>query len=176
MIIRPAKLQEAPALSRISFQSKKYWGYPDHFFEIWKKELTITPDYISLNQVFVCEKQNTLRAYYAMAGLEKDLDLFGEILPKGHFLDHMFVLPDDMGNGIGTKMIDHMTSVCRQHGISRIHILSDPNAKGFYEKMGCRYIREYPSTIPERTTPLMILDLKPEPQACTSPPDTPPEP
>jgi ADP-ribosylglycohydrolase len=27
-----------------------------------------------------------------------------------------------------------------------VGILADPNSRGFYEKMGCTYVREYPST------------------------------
>ncbi len=37
---------------------KNYWNYPDEYYEIWKKELTITQDYISKNDVYVYEQNN----------------------------------------------------------------------------------------------------------------------
>jgi len=47
---------------------------------------------------------------------------------KGYWLDHMFLLPEFIGNGLG-------------------------------EKMGCKYQMKYPSTIENRTTPLLTLKL-----------------
>lgn len=38
-------------------------------------------------------------------------------------------------------------------------ILSDPNARKFYEKMGCKYQKEYPSTITNRTTSWLVFKI-----------------
>lgn len=162
MEIRAAKIEESDILTSVSFQSKKIWRYPDHFFEIWKNELTIHPDYIRHNKVFVFEEKSIILGYYSMVYLENDVDLSGTVLSKGHWLEHMFILPGFIGKGIGTKLFDHLKTICTENRISRISILSDPNARGFYEKMGCRYVKEYPSSIPHRTTPLLILTLQPE--------------
>lgn len=162
MEIRPAKIGESGILTSISFQSKKYWGYPDYFFETWKNELTISPDYIKRNRVFVFEDKTGIVGYYSMVYLENNMDFSGIVILKGYWLEHMFILPAFIGKGIGTDLFDHLKTICRQNRINTISILSDPNAKGFYEKMGCRYVKEYPSSIPHRTTPLLILTLQPE--------------
>ena len=162
MEIRPAKIEESGTLTAISFASKKYWAYPDHFFETWKNELTISPDYIRQNWVFVCEGKTGIAGYYSMVYLENNMDFSGIVLSKGHWLEHMFILPAFIGKGIGTKLFEHLKIICRQNRINTISILSDPNAKGFYEKMGCRYVTEIPSTIANRTTPLLVLTLQPE--------------
>jgi hypothetical protein len=39
-------------------------------------------------------------------------------------------------------------------------ILADPNSRGFYEKMSCRYVEEYPSIIKGRTTPFLQLKVQ----------------
>ncbi len=161
MEIRPAKIKEADILTSLSFQSKGHWGYPDHFFEIWKNELTISEDYIRHNRVFVFEDNGFIRGYYSIVHLDNDLDVSGIIIPKGHWLEHMFISPDFIGKGIGTKFFDHLKMICKKNRITRINILSDPKAKGFYKKMGCRYVKEYPSTIPNRTTPLLIWEIQP---------------
>lgn len=50
--IRQAKPAESGDLTSISFASKRYWNYPEEYFEIWEKELTITPEYIDNNIVY----------------------------------------------------------------------------------------------------------------------------
>jgi hypothetical protein len=39
--IRRARRQDAAALTRISFDSKRYWGYPEAYCEHWAAVLTI---------------------------------------------------------------------------------------------------------------------------------------
>ena len=155
MMIRPAKPNEAEALSRISFDSKGYWGYPEKYFETWKHELTISPDYIEKNAVYVYETGPDLAGYYAVVELTKDIEVSNIRLPKGFWLEHMFVEPRHIGKGIGSTMFRHLQDQCGEIGISELAILSDPHARGFYEKMGCRYVREFPSTIKNRTTPYL---------------------
>lgn len=158
-MIRSASIQDAKLLTGISFQSKRYWGYPDSCFEIWRNELTVTPEYIEKNDVFVFESQGIIVGYYSLVTLVADIRVSKIIIGKGEWLDHMFVDPEHIGKGIGTKMFYHMRLWCETRGMKQVKILADPNARGFYEKMGCRYVREYPSTIPGRTTPLLSLDL-----------------
>jgi hypothetical protein len=40
--------------------------------------------------------------------------------------------------------------ICSRTSIDRLHIFSDPSAKGFYDKIGARYIDESPSSIEGR--------------------------
>jgi N-acetylglutamate synthase-like GNAT family acetyltransferase len=65
----------------------------------------------------------------------------------------MFVDPANIGNGIGTALFHHLSGWCVAKRIRKVGILADPNSRGFYEKMGCTYVQEYPSTIKGRTTP-----------------------
>ena len=71
----------------------------------------------------------------------------------------MVVKPENIGEGIGEKLFFHLIDFCKEHSINEIRILTDPNLKGFFQKMGCDYIKEYPSTIKDRTTSLMIYRL-----------------
>ena len=156
-MIRPAKEGDAAALTRISFAAKRYWGYPENFFALWKNELTVRPDYIRGNDVFVYETDKTIVGYYSTVDLREDQEVSGVTINKGFWLDHMFVVPACIGCGVGTRLFDHLRIRCTMRGIDVLGILADPNARAFYEKMGCRYLREHPSTIANRTTPLLIL-------------------
>jgi GNAT superfamily N-acetyltransferase len=158
--IRKAKLGEETILSELSFSSKSYWNYPPDYMKRWKPELTISGEYLSNNVVFVLESKNEILAYYSIVNL-REPNVIGEIeIEKGTWLEHMFVRPDMIGKGLGKRLFMHMTDFCKMNSISEIKILSDPNSKGFYQKMGCKYIFEYPSTIKNRTTPYMIYKIK----------------
>jgi GNAT superfamily N-acetyltransferase len=158
-MIRSAKRSEAGILTKISFESKGHWGYPKAFFDLWTDELTISSDDIQNNDVFVVEKEGAIVGYYSIVELTDDIDVSGIRINKGFWLEHMFIEPSSIGKGIGTKMFDHLRDRCRSRGITELGILADPNSKGFYEKMGCEYKGEYPSSIKGRTTPLLRLKL-----------------
>ena len=89
--------------------------------------------------------------------LKDDVDISGITINKGFWLDHMFIAPNQIRRGIGEKLFGHLKKKCIQKGIGDLGILADPNARGFYEKMGCAYKGEYPSPIKDRTTPFLVL-------------------
>lgn len=157
MKIRPALPQEANILTTISFRSKKYWTYPEAYFEIWKDELTVTEQYIADNHVFVAQEQGVIVGYYSIVEVKEDFEVAGIRIKKGFWLDHMFIDPEHIGQKIGMAMVVHLQAMWEECGVKEIRVLADPNARGFYEKSGFNYIREYPSTIAGRTTPLLAM-------------------
>ncbi|MCG8564612.1 MAG: GNAT family N-acetyltransferase [Desulfobacterales bacterium] len=158
-MIRRARMEEAGVLTEISFASKAYWKYPRDWFDIWEKELTLTPDYIRKNQVWLLEKGGEILGYYSLVALAEDIFISGIRLPAGVWLDHMFIRPHAIGTGLGRRLFDHCADQCRGLCIDGLDILADPNARGFYEKMGCSFVKEYPSTIEGRTTPWLTFKL-----------------
>lgn len=158
-MIRSAKAEDADILTPISFESKGYWGYPKAYFEIWHNELTITPEYINKNDVLVFKNDRVILGYYSIAELQDDGELSGIKIKKGFWLEHMFIVQSHIGQGIGTRMFDHLRERCKERRIKEVSILADPNSRGFYEKMGCEYQKEFPSTIANRTTPLLVLRI-----------------
>lgn len=84
-----------------------------------------------------------------------DLKLSNLTIEAGTWLEHMFVLPECIGRGIGTHVFSHCIHRCKSKHISKLKVLSDPNARLFYEKMGCTFVLDRPSTIQGRTTPYL---------------------
>ena len=158
-IIRPANKEESDVLTEISFSSKRYWKYPEEYYRIWDGELTISPDYISSNDVWVYEIGLEILAYYSLVVLTEEITVGGIALECGHWLEHMFVRPTHIGFGLGSELFVHLRDRCIEQKINELSILADPNAKGFYQKMGCDYVQDFPSTIAGRTTPHLILSL-----------------
>ena len=158
-LIRFARSCEAHILTDISLSSKRIWNYPPEYFEIWRQELTITPSYIEDNLVVVFECEGNIHGYFSLVELEKDLQTSVLLLKKGIWLDHMFVKPGSIGQGVGTTLMGYLRCLGKEKGIRQVLILADPNAKDFYLKMGAEYNRECPSSIPDRTTPLLTYSI-----------------
>lgn len=84
-MIRSAKSTEHQVLTEISFASKGQWGYPKDYFDIWRDELTITPEYIEENSVYIIENNGVVIGYYSIVELKKDIEISGIIFPTGNF-------------------------------------------------------------------------------------------
>ena len=159
VIIRQAKPEEHETLTQISFAAKKYWNYPQEYFDVWKDELTISEDYVKDNSVFVAEADGEPTAYYSIVEVKQEFRAGKTKVEKGFWLEHMFVMPEYIGKGIGRAMYAHMKEHCRSKLIDKLRIFADPYAKGFYEKMGATYIKERPSSIEGRTVSLYLETL-----------------
>ena len=149
--IRRAKNDENNILTEISFASKHYWNYPEEYFEIWRDELTISQSYINENRVFVVEYKERVIGYFSIIEVKEDFWAGKVFVKQGFWLEHIFIVPDYIKKGIGSKLIKFATKYCKENNIGLLNIFSDPNAKGFYEKIGAKYISEYESSIENRT-------------------------
>jgi GNAT superfamily N-acetyltransferase len=75
-------------------------------------------------------------------------------------IEDMWVDPAAMGRGVGTRLFRLAAERARELGASRLEWEAEPNAVGFYEKMGGRHIGERISSW-GRTLSLMGVDLTP---------------
>lgn len=148
MHIRKAQDTDAQQLTRIAFSAKQHWGYPEEYYQIWENELTITPSYISGNDVYLASEGDNIRGFYSV------------IVWQGEpYLDHIFIDPSFLKRGIGSQLIQHLIQNQREKGIAQLKVLVDPNAVGFYNRMGAAFIEYVPSNIAGRVIPLYILHL-----------------
>ncbi|KLU63362.1 acetyltransferase (GNAT) family protein [Peptococcaceae bacterium CEB3] len=157
--IRRAEEADSDDLTAISFASKGHWNYPEEYFDIWNKELTITPDYIRQNGVFLAEAEGVSVGYASIVEVKDDIRINQVVIPRGFWLEHLFVKPEFIGRRIGMQLITFLKRWCGGEGIERLHIFSDPHARGFYEKVGARYIGEVPSSVAGRTVPFYVLQI-----------------
>ena len=154
MTIRKAKPSDCTVLAELTFQSKAVWNYPEEYLEVWRDELTITEGDIQSKDVFVAEEDGVILGYYSIAENPQDRTIGEVFVKKGLWLEHLFVMPERIGQGIGTELYVHALETCRRKGAQSLNIFADPNSKGFYDKLGARYVGESPSSILGRTVPL----------------------
>jgi GNAT superfamily N-acetyltransferase len=160
LLVREACASDSIALTDISFMSKQYWNYPNEYFDIWKEELTISPSYIQSNIVYVAEIRGRAIGYASLVEGKGEFWAGHSVVNNGFCLEHIFILPEYIGKGIGSRLIGVIKGRCREMNIDSIFIFSDPNAKGFYEKLGACCLGEVASNIQGRTVPLYELPIK----------------
>ena len=64
--IRRVFPEEATALSEIAFAAKAHWGYPERWLEIWKPQLTFSPEYFKQYESWVAEEHGLPIAFYTL--------------------------------------------------------------------------------------------------------------
>lgn len=73
----------------------------------------------------------------------------------------MFVDPAFVGRGVGRALMDHAVALARELGHDSLTIVADPNAEGFYRRMGAQRIGSQASDVdPHRQLSLMRIMLR----------------
>jgi GNAT superfamily N-acetyltransferase len=145
--IRPATPADAGDLTALALEGKRYWGYPDAWLEAWRDLLTVTPDYVAGNVVCCAEDEaGRVAGFYA---LERDGDRLR--------LESLFLAPSAIGHGLGRLLFEHAAQAARGLGAAEMLIEADPNAEGFYLRMGAHRVGEIVSRVTgvERVVPLL---------------------
>ena len=146
----PATPEDAEALTRIAFAAKRFWGYPESWIQHWRDSLTITPEFVRNNGVYVAVSGGEPCAFYALTAAGGELEL-----------EHLWVSPAWIGSGVGRLLFEHAMRQAARQGANAVAIEADPNAEGFYLRMGARRVGEIVYEIEgrERKLPLLIVEL-----------------
>ncbi|MBR7838078.1 GNAT family N-acetyltransferase [Actinospica durhamensis] len=166
--IRPARPEDAEQLSVLAQRSKAHWGYDEEFLSAFRSELTIRAESVVPRRTQVAVGGKDLGGTDAESGLTQGAEPEERILgfatlegeaPAGE-LGMLFVDPDVIGQGVGTGLFKHISSLATQLGFHRLTIASDPFAEPFYLAQGAVRIGAVPSgSIPGRSLPLLALAL-----------------
>jgi GNAT superfamily N-acetyltransferase len=117
---------------------------------LWKSELTITPEFVADHPVYCAIRRARVVGFYALSGEGATRDL-----------EHMWVDPTHIGSGVGRLLFSHLLGHLRRERVSRLVIASDPNAEGFYGRLGARRVGMVPSRPAGRYLPLLEVRLRP---------------
>lgn len=150
MRIRAATSAEAASLTQIAHEAKRYWGYPEHWIKHWEQDLTISPEFISNNRVYVAEAEGQLLGFYALVVNNNKAEL-----------EHLWVSSAQIGRGIGKELFVHAMQVAAGQNVHEVEISADPNAEGFYQHMGAARVGEVTSEIEGQPRVLPRLTVNP---------------
>jgi len=148
-VIRPARVDEAQALSDLALRSKASWGYSVDSMKSFEAELTLTA--LDLAEVLVVEMEGTPGGFYSLQPVSETRAELG----------HLFVEPSLQRRGLGRLMIADALQRARAAGFQWLAIQGDPNAAQFYEQVGATRVGERESdSIPGRMLPLFEIALR----------------
>jgi GNAT superfamily N-acetyltransferase len=149
-MIRKASTENSDTLTQIAHDAKRHWGYPEHWIKHWESDLTITPEFIENNQVYVAEVDGEIRGFYALCVIDDKAEL-----------EHMWVQTAYIGTGIGKDLFLDAMERAAKLNVSEVELSADPNAAGFYERMGATRIGDVDSEIDgkPRKLPRMKVDI-----------------
>jgi GNAT superfamily N-acetyltransferase len=150
MQIVRAKPEDAGALTEIAHAAKRHWGYPELWIESWRDTLTIRAEFIAANAAWCATEDSRAIGFYLLTS-ESD----------GLHLDHLWILPSAMGRGIGRALFEHAVEEARTLGHRILKIEADPNAEGFYTRMGAHRVGVTVTSIEgqRRELPLFLYEL-----------------
>ena len=148
--IRRATPEEAAALTQIALDAKRYWGYPEHWIQHWESDLAVSSDFIREHHVYVAEDDGELRGFYALCVSDNKAEL-----------EHMWVTPNSIGTGVGKELFLDAMERAAALNVDAVELSADPNAAGFYSRMGATQIGETDSVIDGQVRKLPRMTIEP---------------
>ena len=148
--IRRATPEEAAALTQIALDAKRYWGYPEHWIQHWESDLAVSSDFIREHHVYVAEDDGEIRGFYALCVSDNKAEL-----------EHMWVTPNSIGTGVGKELFLDAMERAAALNVDAVELSADPNAAGFYSRMGATQIGETDSVIDGQVRKLPRMTIEP---------------
>lgn len=148
VVIRAARADEGERLREIAEAAKGYWGYDRDVVRRWAADGDFTAAGLRAKEHFVAEAEGRAVAW-------------ASLIPRGPlvWLDDMWVQPDWMGKGVGSVLFRHALGRAADLGAETMEWEAEPNAVGFYERVGAHYLRDSQPNEWGRVLPIMGIDV-----------------
>lgn len=146
--IRHARPGDGARLQRLTAASKAYWGYDAARVRGWVETLDFSEERLTADELYVVEVEARVVGWC-------------EVVPPLDgtcVLEHLWIEPEWIGRELGSALFEFAAQRARALGARLLEWEAEPNAAGFYEKMGGRRLRETTSEW-GRTLSVMGFDL-----------------
>lgn len=139
---------EADTLTALAQASKRIWGYPQDWMALWTASLTVTEEQMAQWYFELGESDDGVVGFFAVSSN-----------PDFAELEHFWISPTHAGRGIGKLLFERALALCRQRGVARLRVVSDPNAEGFYRRLGGTVVAQVPSVPAPRQLPVLEFEV-----------------
>jgi len=146
-VIRRGSAAEGGRLKEIAIASKGHWGYEPERVRDWADRGDFGRETLERLALFVAEAEGRTIAWASVESRE-----------QAAWLADLWVEPAWIGKGVGTLLFRRAAEHARTSGAHVLEWEAEPNALGFYEKMGARRLRDSTSEW-GRTLSVMGVDL-----------------
>ena len=132
-------MSDTERLREIAFRAKAHWGYDPRRVREWAEGIDVDD-----GRVLLVED-----------------DAWASLVPGGEVcvLEDLWVDPAAMGRGLGRRLFEQACARARELGATRLEWEAEPNAVGFYERMGATYVRPSEPSEWGRVLDVMGIDL-----------------
>jgi GNAT superfamily N-acetyltransferase len=147
-VIRRGSAADGGRLKEIAIASKGHWGYEPERVREWADRGDFGRETLERLALFIAEAGGRTVAWASV-----------EARGETAWLADLWVEPAWIGKGIGTRLFRRAAEHARQTGAAVLEWEAEPNALGFYEKMGARRLRDSSTSEWGRTLSVMGVDL-----------------
>lgn len=136
-------------LTQTAMSSKSIWGYSDQLMAIWRPDLTLSREYILANEVVKVYDDDVFVGFFSLVKTgDKSLEI-----------DHLWLVPGRTKQGYGQRIFERIRAFARKNGYTTATLIADPNAIGFYKKMGGRVIGKHQGKVKDRVLDIIAFDM-----------------
>lgn len=144
MEIFSAESQDLADINRIIIAAKRHWNYPEAWIQQWLPDLKVDDSTLQERAFWLLKNNGETLALASCATLGNG----------AYELEDCWVDPEHMGVGAGKKLLEFVFAHLTGLSARELLIAADPNATGFYEKMGAQACGFRDSTPEGRRLPL----------------------
>jgi len=143
-----AKPEMAESLQALARRSKQHWGYDAAYMSNWQHDQSLTRAYLETHLVLVAEADQQLCGFFALLIEDNEAEL-----------EHFWIEPAYIGGGLGKTLFQKLRDTLKHKGIKHFKVVVEPNAEGFYLKMGGKIVGEITKPGIAHAFPLMQVPV-----------------
>lgn len=147
VVVRRGSPADAERLKEIAIAAKAHWGYGLDRVRVWADAGGFGAEALRALDLFVAELDRRTVAWASV-----------KVAGETAWLEDLWVEPDWIGKGLGSRLFRSVADHARAGGATAIEWEAEPNAVGFYEKLGGRHVRNGTSEW-GRTLSIMRVEL-----------------
>jgi GNAT superfamily N-acetyltransferase len=126
-------------LNNIAFFSESYWGHNKDMMEIFRREYSLTQDYLKDNRVFNMVLDGIIIGFYALNMTHETPEL-----------EYFYLKPEYIGKGYGRKLWNNAIEFCKKNKIEEFIFVAGAEVRNYYLKMGAEEIKTLSSKLDAR--------------------------
>lgn len=144
-----ASPKDANLLASLEIKSESYWGYSSDFMDRFKEIYLITEEFILNNPTYILKNGEIIIGFYGILLNHDEVSL-----------EYLFIEPTYIGKGYGKMLWDHALEEFKKLGIREFTIITSPDAREFYLRLGATVYSQVDSLISKgNKTPKLIFSL-----------------
>lgn len=148
--MRSAKEYEHNILTDLAINSEAYWGYDTEYMNKFRAVYSVSEEFINNNPTIILEEDNNIIGFYSVINDERETSL-----------EYFYIAPEYIGKGYGKLLWNHLIKDCRSHGIKEFSLVTSPQAREFYIRMGAVLCGEVESLLKKgRIIPKLIYTIE----------------